>query len=122
MESKIWITNSSIEDIKLNDVLPLIFLIKANIDLKSTIYDKSSLCYVYNSVSNPRSKLLTTVLDNYYKNDNTIKFVIDYSNVYVTNPNLLEESMLISFLKELYYQYDFQRLYNSKSIYRYSKW
>ena len=100
MESKIWITNSSIDDIKLNDVLPLIFLIKANIDLKSTIYDKSSLCYVYNSSSNARSRLLTTVLDNYYKNDNTIKFAIDYSNLYMTHP--MRKIYVNIFLKKNY--------------------
>ena len=59
IESKIWITSSSLDDITLNDVLPLIFLIKANIDLKSTIYDKSSLCYVNNS-TNALSEIKTT--------------------------------------------------------------
>lgn len=85
IESKVWITNYSFGNIKLKDVLPLVFLMKSNINLKNTIYNKSSLCYVSSLnrryYRNANHKLLSSILDNYYKSNNNIKFLIDYTKL-----------------------------------------
>jgi SNF2 family DNA or RNA helicase len=106
IESKVWITNYSFSDIKLNDILPLVFLIKSNINLKNTIYNKTSLCYVTTvnrcSYRTSNSKLLSNILDNYYKIYNNIKFVIDYSSLFAhyNNPSIRKSIYVSIFLKK----------------------